>query len=80
MIAKLSNLTDQIDMDEQNIKEFMFCLTCGSESSANLGDYFMIDDPNYVFKCCGQPMEIVSDKKGRKNLGGEREGELDSRR
>ena len=41
----------------EEIKDtIMFCTQCGSNYSANLGDYFMINDPEHKFKCCGKTM------------------------
>jgi len=59
MIAKLKNLTDTVQMDEKGSDEIMRCNVCGREYSANLGDYFWVADPECVFKCCGEPLELV---------------------
>jgi len=56
MKAILKNLKDQILTDDCRL---MYCPYCGSEYSANAGDYFYINDLNHKFKCCGQTMELV---------------------
>ena len=33
------------------------CFICGSEFSANRGDYFAAH-PEYIFECCGEPMTL----------------------
>jgi hypothetical protein len=56
MKAILKNLKDQILSDD---RAMMYCTKCGGEYSANAGDYFMVSDPEYRFKCCGRTMELV---------------------
>ncbi len=53
MKAIMKNLKDQI-LTKDN--KSMRCVVCGSEYSANAGDYWNISDPEYVFKCCNEPM------------------------
>lgn len=55
MIAKMKHLKDQTI--EGGI-EVMYCEVCGAQYSANSGDYFMITDPEYIFRCCGEPMKL----------------------
>jgi hypothetical protein len=57
MKAILKNLKDQILTRDNKI---MYCPYCGAEYSANSGDYFMINNPNYKFQCCGITMELVT--------------------
>lgn len=59
MKAILKNLKDQIFTDD---KKLMLCKICGAEFSANSGDYFMITDPSYKFKCCNKIMDLVIKK------------------
>ena len=33
----------------------LHCYECGSDYSANRGDYFMVSG-DHVFSCCGEPM------------------------
>lgn len=54
MKAIKKNLTDEITARER----IMYCRKCGERYSAHAGDYFFIDDPEYVFKHCGEPMVI----------------------
>ena len=57
MKATLKNLKDQISTDDNKI---MYCSVCGAEFSANIGDYFMINDPEYQFKCCNKTMQLAT--------------------
>ena len=56
MKAILKNLKDQVLTDD---KKLMLCKICGAEYSANSGDYFLIIDPEYKFKCCNRTMGLV---------------------
>ena len=40
---------------------FLYCQQCGSEASANAGDYWNLPD-DHVFMCCGSPMRLVTKK------------------
>ena len=57
MKAIYKNLKDQILTNDNAV---MYCTKCGSEFSANSGDYFMINNPEYRFKCCKKTMELGS--------------------
>jgi hypothetical protein len=58
MEAILKNLKDQTDQENKTI---MYCPRCFQEFSANKGDYFMIDNPEYKFICsCGNPLLLVT--------------------
>ena len=57
MIAKVSNLRDQIGM--QGNRPIMVCRVCSAEYSANKGDYWDVKE-EHIFTCCGQPMQIVT--------------------
>jgi hypothetical protein len=57
MKAIYKNLKDHILTGD---KKIMYCPGCGAEYSANKGDYFMVSDPNYKFKCCDVTMKLVS--------------------
>ena len=59
MKAILKNLKDQTLKDDEAI---MYCSICGSEYSANLGDYWDVNDSNFEFKCCEETMDIVVKK------------------
>ncbi len=50
------DLKDQILHHED--KSMLLCTVCGSEYSANKGDYWDTPD-NHVFKCCHKPMRLV---------------------
>jgi hypothetical protein len=50
-------LSNQI-LNKSRSGELLYCLECGSEFSANSGDYFMQPD-NYVFMCCNEPMILA---------------------
>ena len=56
MEAIRRNLKDQILTNDNAI---MVCNVCGSECSANAGDYWNYPD-NHVFTCCGKVMSIVT--------------------
>jgi len=58
-VIRTKDLRDQIVID--GAEEILYCSVCGSEYSANLGDYFM-RDPDEVFVCCGKPMQLVTKK------------------
>ncbi len=65
MKAILKNLKDQILTNDNTI---MYCPICESQYSANSGDYYMINDENYEFKCCEETMllgEMQTCFKGR---------------
>ena len=55
--AILKNLHDQILTNNNKI---MKCFICGAEYSANSGDYWHINNPNYKFKCCDKMMSLVT--------------------
>jgi len=55
--VRVRDLKDQIGTSGP--RPFLYCETCGEESSANAGDYFMAR-PDTVFKCCGEPMRLVT--------------------
>jgi len=55
MRAIKSNMEDQILTDD---KKILYCKICGGEFSGNAGDYWDYPD-DYVFKCCGEEMELV---------------------
>lgn len=38
--------------------EFLYCIECSGEYSAQRGDYFMAS-PDTVMTCCDQPMRLV---------------------
>jgi len=57
MIAKVSNLRDQIGM--QGARPIMVCRMCGAEYFADKGDYWNVKE-EHIFTCCGQPMRIVT--------------------
>ena len=38
-------------------RPILFCAVCGSENSANSGDYWDWPD-DHEFKCCGKPMSL----------------------
>jgi len=63
MEAILKNLKNQVGLNinprDKGIN--MFCRICGSSYSANSGDYFMINDPEYKFKCCNEVMILGRD-------------------
>jgi len=54
MKAIKKNLSDEV---LNPTGRFMFCSECGSEYSANKGDYFQYSE-DFEFKCCGKTMEI----------------------
>lgn len=56
MIAKKKFLKDSIL--NKDWRAIMYCYICGSEYSADSGDYYNIDD-EYVFRCCEIPCELV---------------------
>lgn len=56
MKAIKKNMKDQILTDD---KKILHCLVCDAEFSGNAGDYWNVPD-NYVFKCCGVSMELVT--------------------
>lgn len=39
--------------------KFLYCRKCGTENSADHGDYFA-SDPEHVFRCCGQSMILAT--------------------
>lgn len=57
MKALYKNLKDQILTNDKSI---MYCPICGSEYSANKGDYFMISNPEFKFICCDRTMLLVT--------------------
>lgn len=57
--VKVKDLKDQIGM--QGPRPFLKCFACGAEYSANKGDYWD-RDPEYVFKCCGRLMHVVTQR------------------
>lgn len=46
------------DLPRELHGEFLICLECHSEYSAQRGDYFAAD-PQTVMECCGEPMKLV---------------------
>jgi len=58
MKAIKKNLKDQILTDD---KKIMFCNICGTEGSANSGDYWNTPE-EYRFKCCNRTMSLVNKK------------------
>jgi hypothetical protein len=56
MKAIKRNMKDQILTKDRKI---LYCKICGSEYSGNAGDYWHLPD-NHVFKCCNEPMELVT--------------------
>ena len=55
-MACVKDLKDQILTEDRAI---LFCTICGSEYSANAGDYWAYP-PDYEFTCCGEPMILVN--------------------
>lgn len=43
----------------QGPRPILRCSACGVEFSADVGDYFSLT-PDYEFKCCNEPMELVT--------------------
>lgn len=52
----VGDLSNQIGTLEP--RPLLYCSRCGSEISANKGDYFMASDSD-VFRCCGRLMRLV---------------------
>ena len=50
------DLEDQIGAPDP--RPFLYCRKCGSQFSANSGDYFNCPD-NYIFKCCKRNMVLA---------------------
>ena len=55
-MARMEHLRDQVIVEGG--MEVMYCEECQAQYSANKGDYFRVDDPEYVFTCCGKPMML----------------------
>ena len=53
----VADLRDQIGTNGP--RPLLYCRRCGSEQSANAGDYFMAP-ANRIFKCCGVNMVLVT--------------------
>ena len=51
-----ANLKDQTGVPGPH--PILYCEYCGSETSANKGDYFYLT-PDYSFVCCEQPMTLA---------------------
>ena len=57
MSVKVSDLKDQVGKPSPH--PILYCKVCGSEYSANAGDYF--NHPStHVFKCCRRNMVLVN--------------------
>lgn len=57
MAIKVKDLQEQINTSYP--RPLLFCTKCRAEYSANRGDYFSTS-PEYVFKCCGRNMLLVT--------------------
>lgn len=44
---------------KRGVRPMLYCELCGAENSADKGDYFNLP-PDFVFECCGEPMELVT--------------------
>lgn len=60
---KVSDLKDQLRSKTRlpgNVRPFpfLYCDICGTENSANAGDYWN-SNPDTVFTCCDIPMRLV---------------------
>ena len=59
-MVRVRDLRDQISASPYHgSTPLLYCYGCGSEFSANSGDYFMAS-PDHVFMCCGMEMELVT--------------------
>lgn len=61
----VGDLTDQTG--HVGARPVLYCRVCGEQSSANARDYFALP-PEYVFKCCGELMRLVTVKSVVKNI------------
>jgi hypothetical protein len=59
MLAIKKNLKDGIL--DKSWNAIMYCPDCGSEYSANSGDYWNVPK-NYRFKCCDKTMKLIVKK------------------
>ena len=55
--VRVKDLKDQIGTTGS--RAFLRCFACGTESSANSGDYFAVN-PEHVFRCCNRNMRLVT--------------------
>ena len=63
MIAQYKHLHDHI-VEPQYSDVFMLCTLCGTEYSANRGDYFWVYDEDFIFTCedCSEPLQLMTKK------------------
>ena len=54
--VRVSDLKDQLGMPFP--RPMLYCVECGTEYSANKGDYFAAS-PDHIFRHCGKPMRLV---------------------
>lgn len=64
--VRVQDLQDQIGYNGP--RAILRCSVCGSEASANRGDYFMLPG-NHVFRCCDLPMAKVVKSTVFKHVG-----------
>ncbi len=57
-IITVGDLVDHIGLPDHIQRPFLRCSTCGSETSANKGDYFNLP-VDYAFYCCAEPKKLV---------------------
>ena len=57
MSVKVKDLKNQTGVSGPH--PFLYCLICGSEFSANAGDYWDTK-PEHVFRCCEDDMLLVT--------------------
>jgi hypothetical protein len=58
-MIKVSDLKDQIGTPGPH--PFLYCQECGSQFSANKGDYFM-HPSDHVFTCCGENLNLMTSR------------------
>lgn len=57
-MSKPITVADLEDQTGTSGRSILYCECCGSECSANAGDYFM-HSGDYMFECCELPMKLV---------------------
>jgi len=55
-MVRVKDLKDQIGTS--GVRPVLYCVVCGSEYSANRGDYFSCS-PDHVLTCCEQPLQLA---------------------
>lgn len=58
-MVRVKDLKDQVGQPSHLPRPFLYCRKCGSEYSANAGDYFLAA-PQTIMKCCGIPNILVT--------------------